>query len=160
MYTGLLRYQQILASFRVRAFIYINLSRVLPNVVHLNLKKEKSGYREMWLVLHTKIGQEENLKMESQANDTNIIKINGFCLFIHIFVGKPTSLDTRITSTENLRTQDWSTPTWCPATQPGTRFRPSTPVHSRLVRTGVHLHGAQQHSLGPDSGPVLRCIQG
>jgi hypothetical protein len=56
--------------------------------------------------------------------------------------------------------KDRSTPTWCPATQPGTRFKPSTPVHSRLVRTGVHLHGAQRHSLGPDSGPVLQCIQG
>ncbi len=26
--------------------------------------------------------------MESQAYDTNIIKINGFCLFIHIFCRK------------------------------------------------------------------------
>jgi hypothetical protein len=86
--------------------------------------------------LHTKRGQEEKRNVKSQANDTNIIKINGFCLFIHIFVGKPTSWDTRITSTENLRTQDWSTPTWCPATQPGTRFRPSTPVHSRSVIQG------------------------
>jgi hypothetical protein len=39
--------------------------------------------------------------------------------------------------------KDWRTPTWCPATQPGTRFRPSTPVHSRLVRTGEHLHDAR-----------------
>jgi hypothetical protein len=64
------------------------------------------------------------------------LKLMGSACLLIFFVGKPTSWDTRITSTENLMTQDWSTPIWCPATQPGTRFRPSTPVHSRSVIQG------------------------
>ncbi len=39
-------------------------------------------------ILHTKRGQEEKWDVEGQANDTNILKINGFCLFIHIFYRK------------------------------------------------------------------------